>query len=432
MTRNTWNGPLLKFSNTTAFTTGDIKIRNCVMLNCYFQATVVAWQGENNEISNCLVVGTMISGLDNTASQPQMTAATGGSAKPTKVVIKNNSVLYQWRHDKAVQGDAISLGKVGNFTVKDNIFAWSQKGWGVKSALNNTDVQVMGNVFYMNDYGTYTHADANAQSTLAGGGGGGGGEEEEEEEEETGPAGHVIKGNIMKDPGLKPDKTFLMNYTGWSMHFGEAFVKQKDVIDALRKEYGLPHIAKVGDAVPPKEQLWGNPYPLDKVFPNLLSQIKGKGVQFDGPFATYEARPDPETIGSVPGGKDEYTLVTWEDMLDKTKSAGFDGKKVKFRAGLGPMEAPWEQVVLDKKITANDYANIMLVKPGTTSMSQGSKFFAYVVLGTAAAKRYNENGVREVRKKTWAKGVYVRGILYKAPPSYGRYPLIMVVDYIGK
>ncbi|MBL4846054.1 MAG: hypothetical protein JKY65_11050 [Planctomycetes bacterium] len=72
------------------------------------------------------------------------------------------------------------------------------------------------------------------------------------------------------------------------------------------------------------------------------------------------------------------------------------------------------------------------MKPGSKSMNTGSKFFAYTVLGTGAAKRYKQKGIRSVRKETWAKGVWVRGILYKAPPSYGRYPLIMVVDYIGK
>jgi len=76
-------------------------------------------------------------------------------------------------------------------------------------------------------------------------------------------------------------------------------------------------------------------------------------------------------------------------------------------------------------INAVNYIALQLRMPGSSNENVSQKIMAYTVQGSI-----NAYGNKQMRKKTWVKGVWVRGVLHAK--GSGSYPYSLVVDYIGK
>ena len=431
ITQSSWKEPLIKLVSTDFYTTVNIKIRNCILVNGYYQGIYVKWWGDQNEVSNTLIVGTMIAGIDNTGTMPGSVSGSPGKVPEAKITMKNNTIAFQWTHDKAQQSRGIKLGSRGSYVIENNVIAYLMKpsGEGIWGTGEGKSALVKGNVFWLTEH-PFTGSDDKAQAAVAPDDS----DDEEEEEEEGGTsavAGFTAENNIVKDPGFKLDADYYNSFLKWAAQYDHMNLKK---INKDRKLHGFDEIIKIGThfktPIPPSEKVWGRKYDLDKLIPNFVSKIKGKGIQVNGPFPTYkERKPNPKILGAVAGKKSEYTKISFDQL--RSGSGLKEGMKVKLKIGLGPFKKSWG---LSKKgITPVNYIEFIARKSGVTKEFLKEKIPAYIYIGTKAAKRYNKYGHMKVRKKTWkkGKGVWIRGILFKGGYN-GQFPYSIVVDYMGK
>ena len=412
-----WKEPLLKLVTSDKHMTTDIKIRNCVFVNGYYQGVYVKWQGAGNEVSNCLFVNCSIAGIDATGA-----AQFPGGVEP-QLLVKNNTVACFYSHDKAQLAHGFKAGSKGKYRVVDNVFAYlSAPANGV---VGGDHVTTQGNVFWFTSDAKKVMAD---QAGAASGAASSDDDEEEEEEEEEpgGGSGGASGGNLNQDPGFKCDEGFFNALTGFGIIFNKF---QAEPMNAKRAELGMPPRKSGGNSGGPEFRAYMRPYPQDwaKIPSDLQSTLEGKGFQAAGPFATYSERPS-KLLGAVAGSKDAYQAVEWSDLKDKAKLKALDGKLVKFKVGFNPRKERWN---LQKQgVTSNDYIAFELRMPGKTGENLSEKIMGYAVLGSKAAKRFNQYGGKKARKKSWRAGAWIRGTLYAK--GSGKYPASIVVDYVGK
>ena len=418
--QGSWKDPIVKLVTSDFHMTTDIKIRNCVFLNGYYQAIYVKWQGNQNEVSNCLFVNCSISGIDGTGA-----AQFAGGVSP-RVLVKNNTLTSFYSHDKAQMAHAVSIGAKGRMEVQNNVFAYLQNpGSGVVSGRGGA-CSITGNVFWFT-----SDADAimKAQSE-AGIGAASGGDEEEEEEEEEAPKkkGKGLEGNVKQDPGFKMNLDFFNTLSTFGIIFGKFPV---DEMNAKRQELGLSSDLKTGgNTGGPEWVAYMRPYPTDDwaaIPTHFTTEIAGKGFQIAGPFATYAERVS-NLPGAVSGKKDEYEEVQWADLMDKTKLSALDGKKVKFKIGIDPRKEVW--YLSDMGVTDMHYVSFVGRMPGNTGENLSEKISVYALLGTGAAQRFNDHGNKNVRKKSWKDGTWIRGVIYAK--GQGKVPASIVIDYMSK
>ena len=408
-----WKEPLLKLVTSDQHMTRDVKIRNCVFVNGYYQGIYVKWQGAGNEVSNCLFVNCSIAGIDATGA-----AQFPGGVEP-ELLVKNNTVACFYSHDKAQLAHGFKAGSKGKYRVQDNVFAYlSAPANGIAGG---GEVSASGNVlWFTSDAEKVVRDQANA-----GVGGSDDEEEEEEEEEESAPAA-PSGGNLNQDPGFACDAGFFDALTGFGILFNKF---PAESMNEKRAELGMAPRKPGGNSGGPELRAYMRPYPQDwaKIPPAFVSKLAGKGIQLEGPFASYSERPC-ELLGATPGKKEEYQKVEWSDLSDKAKLKSLDGKKVKFKVGLNPRKERWN---LEKQgVTPLDYVAFELRMPGKTSENLSEKIMGYAVLGTRAAERFNRYGGRKARKKSWKSGTWVRGVIYAK--GMGKFPASIVVDYVGK
>ena len=426
--QGSWKGSLVKIYAAETYSNYNLSFRNCVLMNCYNIGVEVKWQGDKNEISNCLLISNMIASIDCRGAQPPVNGPTAIKGFPaTKVRIVNNTIAYNWEHDKAQMANGIMLGSAGTYTVENNVISWliGPGSMGVRD-YDDQDV-VRGNVFWVTGDGEAIVKKQAGASQM------GGGDEEEEEEEEGGSGGSSLAGNVVADPGFtaKLDKGWFATYSGYAGKFSKLPL---DVVARGRKLHDLFEITKAGQAMPPDQSAWGVKYPNDdyaKVFEAFKAAQPGKGFRTDVKFETYEERLDTSVEGAVPGPKDDYAMIEFVGLTKKSTTKPADSTKVKLKATLRTRGMRW--AAMDKGYTPDKYIQIEIGKPGDNpSGNTTNKMFAYIVRGSQAGKRWNEFGVRGKNKLTKG-GVWVRGTVYEtSQPANNNVKYIMVIDYIGK
>ncbi len=432
--QGSWKESLIKLSAAHFYSTVNVKIRNCVLFNCYNMGIEIKWQGSENEISNCLIFNNMIAGIDLRACQPGKINGPGAvDVGEATVAIRNCTVAYTWDHDKAQMGCGILMpGGGGRAIVENNVFAWMT---GVNSAAvrghGPKDV-VRGNVFHVTGDGKGI-VDGQATAAQMGGGGGRRRGEEEEEEGGGGSAGGSpnVADNVVADPGFdaRVDKDWFTNFTGFAAKFNKVAV---DVVDACRAKQGLAPVGKVGAALPPTEQAWGKVYPtgdLPGMIRALVADQAGKGFRPDAPLATYTSREEPELAGAVGGKPADYREITFDDLYQGGANAPKEGEKVKLKVNLrGELATRWAHMPFLNQL---DYLHFEVGKPGVTGNTP-DRFFAYAVRGSQAGQRYNELGARGAAGQT-KDGIWVRGMIYPTgQPANNKVRWVMVIDFIGK
>lgn len=410
-----WKEPVIKLLTSEDHLAGNLTIRNCVFVNCYYQGIYAKWFGEN-EVSNCLFVNCSIAGVDGTGAKPE-----------SKLTIKNCTLGGFYSHDKAQMAHGV-ICNAGTYLIQDNVFAYlSAPANGVRG--EGDKITVTGNVFWFTSDAEKVMRD---QNTTASGAGARRDEEEEEEEEESGSGakGGSVSGNVNEDPEFGFDKEWFDSLTT----FGVVFNKfPAESMNAQRAKLGLdPRKSGGGSDGKPELMAFMRPYPTSDwtaLVKQWVAKQAGKGVQFDGPFkADYAERPvSQDLIGAVAGGKDEYQEISWDDLVGQAKKGDLDGKRVKFKVGLGPLTTRWD--LKDKGVDGTHYMAFELRKPGNTNENLPEKITGYAIMGASPSERFNEHGQKNKRKATWKEGVWVRGIVHQA--GQGKTPWSIVVDYMG-
>jgi hypothetical protein len=421
-----WKESLMKMTSATEFSTANMKIRNSVFVNGYYQGIYVKWQGDQNEVSNNLFVNCSIAGIDGTGALAQRSGS-GGQYPETKLLVKNNTVAAFYSHDKAQLAHGFKAGGNGINRVENNVFAYlSQPASGV---VRNANTSVVGNVFWFTNDAEKILRDQDISNT----GASSIDDEEEEEEGESLDNVALTSGNLHQTPGFT--KTMDPEFFNALTSFGIVFNKfAQEPMNKVRATLGMK-ARKSGGGFDghPEYSAFMRPYPTDALSAiplAFVSDINGKGIQLDGPFETYAPRTDWQKLpGAVAGKKVEYQEIKWEDLKGKTNASNLDGKKVKFKVGFNRNKIGSSAFKLDG-INAVNYVALELRMPGSSNENVSQKIMAYTVQGSKPTERFNAYGRKQMRKKTWANGVWVRGVLHAK--GRGSYPYSLVIDYIGK
>lgn len=425
--QGSWKEGLIKLTSATAFSTANIKIRNCILFNAFNTAVEIKWMGDQNEVTNCLIFNNTIGAIDLRAMQAAFKGPQAVKDFPaTQVAVRNNTLAFNWDHDKAAMGCGILLtGHDGKAVIENNVLAFLT---GVTRAalhgLSPSDV-VKGNVLWVTGDG---EALVKAQTTAAQTGGG---RRDEEEEEGGGAAPSAnVADNVVADPGFdaRVDKDWLTCFTGFGVKFSKA---RPEELNPARAKHGLPPVEGPSVALPPTEQSYMKKYPandLAGLVKAFACDVAGKGFRADAPLETYASREGPEPLGALGGKSGEYREIQFADLEKGAANAPKEGEKVKLKVNLRELANRWQGH--HPAVQGLDYMHFEVGKPGVTGNTP-FKMFAYAVRGSQAGNRYNEFGSSGARAQT-KDGIWVRGMVFPTGnPANNQVPWVMIVDYVG-
>ena len=393
----------------------NVRIRNCVVLNTLGDGIYCTWQGKENEISNCFIVNTFYNAIATRSAQPD-----------SQVAIRNCTVAFCWYYPSKGGGMSVFVGRQGKTILENNVFMCNQTeadeaGFGVCNTMGNDATVLKNNTFYLCQGGYYKYMDLNKQNLVV---------------FKPGELADLNKngepymlsgaaGNSDENPQMSPDNDFFEKFSN--------FVASKpgklnmDAMNEWRRSVGLPLQAEPGSA----RRNYGMAYPLSAVIPNLVAKLPGRGVQLEGPFATYAAEAgataaaDPAAAAGAPKANVEYAEVTY-DGFKKTAPGIKDlaNKPVRFKGGLGGRSTEFHL----KQATAADYDCYKVARPGERPDATRDYVFVYILKGSDAAKNWD----KLYRKKD----KYPDGVLLKGTASFiGKdtypFPVGVILDDIS-
>jgi hypothetical protein len=384
----------------------NIKIRNCVIMNPVGEGIYIAWQGKDNEITNCFILNTFYAAIENRSSQP-------GSV----VKIRNNTIAFSWFYPTKGGAYGVYVGREGQVVLENNIIAFMQTeggeaGIGVSNQFGNEDLVMKNNVFFSCSGAFYKYMDSNKQNLVVTDSAG------LEELNDGDLAGDYMLaesgGNAEKDPGIRPDKAFatkFANYVG-----SEPGKLDMDAMNQWRQAMGIPLQAEAGTA----RQNYGFAYPLKAVIPNLVSTIPGIGARSDVAFEEYKSAAAEEKPAS-------YEDVEITDFKKGGKyEKGNSGRAVSFKAGLGDKQMIYELPNADR----NDYICVMLLKPGESTYTR-ENIYAYILKGSQAAEDWDKLSKKRDSYNA-AGGVFVKGLAYDFENKGYPYPVGVIILEVKK
>ncbi|MBN1426277.1 right-handed parallel beta-helix repeat-containing protein [Candidatus Fermentibacteria bacterium] len=394
--KDSWKGELFHANNA------NIKILNCILLNPYGDGIYAAWQGADNEISNCFVLNTFYAAIETRSAQP------GGV-----VSIKNNTILFGWSQPGKGGSMGVFVGRQGKTILENNIIGFLQTeggeaGYAVSNTFGNDETVMKNNMFFQCQGGYYKYMDMNTQNLLMW-------KPDELEDLNENPMDYMLdeaEGNMEADPKLLPDKVYFDRFGAFVA--SEPGKLNMDFLNQWRASVGLPLQAAQGTA----RQNWGMAYPLEAVIPNLVSKLPGKGVQLDGPFAHYssEAAASPAK---------DYVQVSFDVFKKGSPTVKkYQGDPVMFTAGLGQTSMTW----LVASAPRTDYDCVKLLKPSETDMTR-DYVYGYLLKGSPAAKMWD----RLFKKRdNYPDGVTIKGTAWYAGNDNYTYPAGIIVDAVSK
>ncbi len=201
-----------------------------------------------------------------------------------------------------------------------------------------------------------------------------------------------------------------------------------DFMNQWRSSIGLPLQAEPGS---PRKN-WGMEYPLDKVIPNLVSKIPGKGASPSANFANYSgASAGGAAVAAAPVAADvnpaDYKEVDFETFKKGSPECkNYSASAVSTKAGIGEKK----QSFLLKDVTADDYICVEFTKPGASYPTR-DLIFGYILKGSKVNQDYDKLAKKKA-KLNKAGGVSIRGkASYFGNESYP-YPVAIVVESIGE
>jgi len=385
----------------------NTKLRNSILLNPCGSGIYCAWQGEDNEVTNCFVLNTMFSAIETRSAQPD-----------SKVLLKNNTIAFGWNYPTKGGSIGIFVGRQGQTIIENNVIALLQGeggegGIGVINGFGNEDTIMKNNLFFSCTGGFYKYMDGNKDNLLLWKG-----SEFESLNDEDDCEDFMLAesgDNREGDPGLKPDMRFATIFA----NFVESVPGKlnMDFMNQWRRSVGLPLQAEPGSA----RQNYAPAYPLDKVVPGLESSQAGVGVRLDGPFATYRSK----AAEALPENFEDCAVA---DFAKGAKfGSGNDGRAVAFTAGIGDSKLIFE---IGDAAPRSEFDGYQLLAPGEKSTTR-DYVVGYFRRGSEAHKdflkllkkkdKYNEKG-----------GVRFRGQAFDFANKNYPYPVGVVVLGVDK
>lgn len=403
--KGSWNGALLKTNGK------NIKIRNCILINPYGEGISSAWQGTENEVSNSFILNTFYCAVSTRSAQPD-----------SVVRIVNNTISFCWFQPGKGGGMCLFVGSRGKTIIENNIFAFAQTedgeaGFAVSNTFGNEDTVLRNNVFFQCQGGYYKYMDSDKKNLLVW--------KPEELRQLNGKSDDFMlekaEGNAEADPKLMPDKDYYEKFSN--------FVASKpgklnmDFLNQWRRSVGLPLQAEPGS---PRKN-WGMQYPLDKVVPDLLSKLPGKGVQAAGPFKEYKGAAAETAQPGQSAANADYRQVEFDTFKKGSpESKAYVSAPVSFKAGIGEKK----NTFVLKDAPNSDYICVELIKPGESYPTRNYAY-GYILKGTDADKEWEKLG-RKKDKINKEGGISVKGkATYTGNESYS-YTTAVIIDEIVK
>ncbi len=396
--KKSYNGCLLKVFSK------DIKVRNCILLNPYGEGIYGRWKGQENEITNCFVLNTFREGISTRAAQPN-----------SKVTIANCTISFCWFQPGKGGGIGVFVGKQGSTVLANNVLAFIQTeggeaGHAVTNTFANEDTVMKGNVFFQCQGGYYKYMDEDNKNLLVWKA------EDLSDLNEDAESYMLLEaaGNEEKDPHLKPDKEYFGKFA--SSVASEPGKLNMDTMNQLRQMLGLSLQAEPGTA----RQNWGMAYPLKAVAPNLISDVKGKGVQVAGPFTSYASKAAAEK-------PKDYQQIEFDSMAKGAEGVkALAGKPVTFKAKIGDAKTTF----LLENAPRSDYDCYQLVKP-TESLPSRKYAFGYFLKGSEAHVKWQKYLKKKDRYNAKG-GVRIKGRAYYTGKETYAYPVGAIVDEVSR
>jgi len=398
----TYPGKLFENANGS-----NIKIRNNILMNPVGVGIYGMWKGENNEISNNFILNQFYAGISTRAAQAE-----------SVININNNTIAFTWFMPSQGGGMSVFIGSQGKTILENNVFAFNQTeggaaGYGVSNSFANDETELKGNVFFALPGGYYKYLDDNKASLVVWQN-----NDLEDLNNEDNAEDYMLMEsgeNTNQDPGLNPDPYFIIKFS----NYVESTPGKLDMglMNQWRRSVGLPLQAGKGTT----RIVLAPAYPLDKVVPNLVSKLAGKGVQISGPFEAYVS----QTVASA---VDNYKAIDFKSMKKGgIHSIDMVNYPVQFQAAMGSACTAFEL----KGAPRNDYDCFTISMSGTTPESTMDKVYAYILKGSAAHSKYLKYK-RKAAKYNKKGGVYFRGRLSSFANQYYQYPIGFVIDQVNK
>ena len=389
--KKSWKGALFKAYSK------NITIKNCILINPYGNGIYVKWQGDKNEISNNFIINTFYAAISTRSAQAN-----------SKILIKNNNIVFGWFQPGKGGSFGIFIGKNGKAVIENNIFAFMQTeggeaGYAVANNFGNDFTELKNNIFYQCQGGFYSYMDEDGQNLVVW-------KKSDMNDLNGDPESYMLEdagGNKVLNPGFKPDKWYFEKFSNFVA--SEPGKLDMNEMNQIRSILGLPLEAAKGSA----RKNWGMPYPVDKVVSTLVSP-KG-GVDVNKKFEEYKSEATQQVSLN-------YKKVDFEVFNKDKKGKAFKGEAVEFKAGIGE-ENSYNFFL--KQAPKSDYICVKFLKPGESNFTR-KYVFGYIQKGSAAYKKYLKYSKRKDRYNK-AGGIMVKGkAYYIGNPSY-LYPVGIII-----
>ncbi len=394
--KKSWKGALFKAYSK------NITIKNCILINPYGNGIYVKWQGDKNEISNNFIINTFYAAISTRSAQPN-----------SKILIKNNNLVFGWFQPGKGGSFGIFIGKNGQAIIENNIFAFFQTeggeaGYAVANNFGNDFTILKNNIFYQCQGGFYSYMDEDGQNLVVW--------KKDDMNDLNGDAESYMLddagGNKIVNPKFKPDKWFFEKFSNFVA--SEPGKLDMNEMNQIRSILGLPLEAAKGSA----RKNWGMPYPLEKVASTLASTIGG--VNVNKKFKEYKSEASAQVSLN-------YKKVDFEVFNKSQKGKTFKGEAVEFKARIGE-ENSYNFFL--KQAPKSDYICVKFLKPGESNFTR-KYVFGYIQKGSAAYKKYLKYSKRKDRYNK-AGGIRVKGkAYYIGNPSY-LYPVGVIIYDLRK
>ncbi len=302
------------------FNMPGVKIRNCLVMNIAGPGIRLNALGTKlddkdpresgddwAEVSNCVVVNTLMKSLDFTVGdRDEKNKPNGGCA-----LIKNNTLAFNW--EKLGHNYNIYQGRQTQLTIKGNVMAFA--GFGIGNMFDNRFARIIGNTFHNHLGGPYRYFDPNGTKNtlildnvadLDG-----------EKCKKNYQCSKQSKGNVTAEPKFgKVDSFFLDKWFNYKSPDDGGKVTM-DAMNQWRSAHGMPLQGAAGSGVSNFAPIYdgGEGFQTALIF---ASNLPGKGAQqngLDGKFQTYQSTTGDNAgaSGMVAASKD-YKEIPWDDL----------------------------------------------------------------------------------------------------------------------
>ena len=394
--KNSWEGAAV---NTRS---ENVKLRNLTILNTCGEGIRGYMIGQGNEISNCFIVNTFYAAITLVAAQPD-----------SEVLIKNNTIAFNWFRPGKGGGHGIIVGKEGVITLDKNIVSFIQTedpsyGHGVTNLRGNIDLTMNSNVFYQCQTSYYRYMDDDSQNLMIYR------SEELKDLNENAEDFMLLEGEGNNDdsPGFLPAKDYFQRFASF---VGSTPGKLKmDEMNKLRSALGLTLQAEKGS----KRSNYGMAYPADQLFPNLVSKVEA-GAKTAVKLVSYKS-------ASSSTKKLDYQDVAFGTFKKGTpESKKYAASAVKFKGGIGQPGGTY----LLPNITEKDYACFKLLEPGQTDYTR-NYVFCYILKGSEQFKDW----VKYTKRRTSynKKGLVMKGTAHYIGNDSYSFPVGIVLKEVSR